>query len=451
MKKLLALLLAMVMLLSLAACGGSEDEDEDDDDKGGKLFQREEDEEETESDDEEEIQSGNEEMTQAPVASMPLEDETAGYTEYESVENTVIIDNEYLTVTLLGFGEEGLDYSVQNKAERAISFSVEDAAFNGWMGDCWTSVDVAPGESAEDVLYLYDDSINEVDPADITRLSMSVTAYDSESYETIVQKLVDVYPEGKDACVFEEPTQEIDTVIFDENDLYAAVTGYGMNEAGYYTVSLVYRNTSSDTIYGEASVCTVNELGWNDGNSTTVLPDTYARGYVWLDKERLELIGIEEVTSMDLYLSAYDTNWDTLAENICTKLYPEGEENAQAYTYTADEDDVLVLEEKDLKLTMAFVEQSDYYTQIYFYLENGTGDILTVSSGEIKINGKVAEGAGLFGYGMTPSNYFCELTLYADTLEELGIEKIETIEMELDIYNDGYDSLVTETVTVTMP
>lgn len=81
------------------------------------------------------------------------EDKAEVFERVSQSSDNVIIDNEYVTVTVIGYEEDSLaGYAVnlflQNKTDTEVMFSVDEASVNGYMADPFWATSVMPGKCA---------------------------------------------------------------------------------------------------------------------------------------------------------------------------------------------------------------------------------------------------------------------------------------------------------------
>ena len=78
--------------------------------------------------------------------------------------DNVIIDNEYVTATVIGYEEDDIwGYTVnlflQNKSEKEVTFGVDEASVNGYMADPFWAASVLPGKCAFSSMSWFDSDL----------------------------------------------------------------------------------------------------------------------------------------------------------------------------------------------------------------------------------------------------------------------------------------------------
>lgn len=448
MKKLLALLLALVMLLSLAACSSADDEDEDEETTEA-TEETKETEETEETGETEETEETEENLTN----NGEVRSDDYGYTVVEGLEDVVLVDDEYMTITLVDMETDSFynapifNLTVTNNTDDNLSLDIAETAINGMMVSAWSYVDVAANEEVAFTLDTYDEI-----SGDVMSLNLRLYAI-NEDYEKVDSALVAVYPEGEDAYDRTAPEYEAAQVLLDQEDIYMGILG--LEEDDYWDtlnlVHYVYNGTSLVLDIG-SEICAINSLGFYSYNSVAVLPGCYSLLETDIDLEEMALYGIEEPTAITLQVDVYDMDiWEQLFSDTFT-YYPQGEDAAEEYVYTSDSDDIVVLDEGGIKMTYAFTVENLYTNTLYFYLENETGTPLYGSLESLLINGETMTYPWMSGWSSLAINSFLTIEVYNSDLEELEIEKIDTVQFEITVYDDNsFDELYTGTVEFSMP
>ena len=429
-KRLLALLLALLMLLSLAACGDEEEEPTTRRNRKNK---------ETES-----TQEVTEPTEPADKNAERMKNYKSPYTEFEEMDDTVIIDDEYVTVTLQKPTAEEwymeFDVEVENKTGRSLAVYADYTAVNGKMSQDGMYVAVEPNQNATERGTIY----NVTDFDDVTRFSMAVQIYDTTEYDLSVMHYIDIYPHGKDAYKPEKAPEELDSLL-EEDGLYAATTDFYIDEMDDYRIAFTVGNYSDQLVRYEHTIAAVNGFGFTTYMYSYVLPGMFAEESDYLDMEYLNAIGIDEITGLELDCFIEDLNYDPFVENTVT-VYPEGKSKYEEFRFAFDDDCAVGVEEDDFSMAMTKVTYDDEYgTKIYFVLKNESGEALSINGTNLVVNGKKLEYNGLYTNCYRALDTYGVITIYET--EELGIDEIESVQMELELHTPDYETVFEETVT----
>lgn len=433
-KRLLAVFLVLVMILSLTACGGEEEE---------QTSKRRRKDKETET-------TG--EVTEVVDNTKPGKEEKpergkgykSPYTEFEEMDDTVIIDDEYVTVTLGKPSVEDwfleFDMEVVNKSDRSLAVYTEYTAVNGKMTQDGAYVAVEPNKAASEKGHIYD--ITDFD--DVTRFSMAVQIYDTFEYDLDKFYYIDIFPHGKDAYEPEKAPKELDSLV-EEDEFYAATTDFYVDDYGDYRTDGVIGNYSDELVRFTHNIVTVNGFGMNSMMYGYVLPGTFAETTNYLDMEYLKALGIKDVTGLEVDCAFEDMDYDTIVENTVT-VYPEGKSKYEEFLFEFDDKCIIAVEEKDFSMALTNITYDEEYgIKIYFVLKNETGKSLSFNGTNLVVNGKKLEYNGMYTSCYRPVDTFGVISIYEP--ETLGIDEIESVQMDLEILDEDYDTVFEETVT----
>lgn len=101
--------------------------------------------------------------------------------------DNVIIDNEYVTVTITGYEHDAIwGYTVNlfliNKSDKEVMFSVNDSSVNGYMADPFYATSVMPKKCAFSSMSWSDSALVENGVSDVEEIEFSLRAYDSNDF-----------------------------------------------------------------------------------------------------------------------------------------------------------------------------------------------------------------------------------------------------------------------------
>lgn len=102
--------------------------------------------------------------------------------------DNVILDNEYVKVTVIGYEEDDIwGYSVnvflENKSDTEVMFSVDEASVNGFMADPFWASSILPGKCAFSSITWYNTTLEENGiTGDIEEIEFVLKAYDYENW-----------------------------------------------------------------------------------------------------------------------------------------------------------------------------------------------------------------------------------------------------------------------------
>lgn len=104
----------------------------------------------------------------------------------QSTDN-VIVDNEYVTATVIGYEKDNRgNYEallfLQNKTDTEVMFSVDEASVNGFMVDPFWATSVLPGKCAFDSISWSHRSLEESGITEIEEIEFLFRAYDNDDW-----------------------------------------------------------------------------------------------------------------------------------------------------------------------------------------------------------------------------------------------------------------------------
>ena len=123
------------------------------------------------------------------------------YTREPQETDLVLFDNENCTMIVTGFDPESVwGYSVnvylRNKTDKALMFSVQDAAVNGFMCDPFWANTVAPGKASNTNITWFPSSLEEAGITEVESLTLPIRVYDANDWmaEDILNETFTVQP-----------------------------------------------------------------------------------------------------------------------------------------------------------------------------------------------------------------------------------------------------------------
>ncbi len=127
-------------------------------------------------------------VANATVHVYPYGEESATTFERTTLDtDTVLVDNEYVTVIVTGYEHDDIwGYTVNlfmvNKTDSNVMFSVDNASVNGFMIDPFYAKSVAAGKCAFSSMSWYDDDLEENGITEVEEIEFELTAYDYDDW-----------------------------------------------------------------------------------------------------------------------------------------------------------------------------------------------------------------------------------------------------------------------------
>ncbi len=302
MKRIMGMILALALLLTLAACGttpaptGTTAPAENGD--------------------------SNETMATTSATTLPAE------TKAEEIvfEEVIAVDNEQCTIKITGINEDAiLGYTLkaylENKStDKTYMFSVTSASINGVMADPLFAAEVAAGKKANESISFSDSAID-ADIGDYTDIELNFRVYDSNDFmaDPVAEQSVHIYPYGEDkATTFVRTPADTDTVLLDNENVTAIVTGYEEDNIWGYTANIFLVNKTDKTIMFSVDDVSVNGFMADPFFADEVDAGKCAFSSISWSDTTLAENGITEIETIEFTIRAYDSN-DWMADDFANE------------------------------------------------------------------------------------------------------------------------------------
>ena len=160
---------------------------------------------------------------------------------------------------------------------------------------------------------------------------------------------------------------------------------------------------------------------------------------MYLSSTELKAAGIDTVGKVEMYFHAFDSNWDSLFQNVYSEI--DTSEIANMDTTPNDEGQELY-NANGVRIVGKTVDENSFWgTAILLYIENTSGQNVGINVDNMSIN----------GYMMTPlfsttvydgKKAIDDITILSSDLEANGITSVDQVEIKFHIYNaESYDTI----------
>ena len=285
MKKAIAILLAVCMLFAFAACGDKE---------------------------------------KATPADAQVSDNQAGDTtspdtteaeknEPEKMEPVVLLDNEYLTLTINEtYIDEDDCYTLkatfENNGEKNYTYYIETSSINGISVMNYCYADVNAGKKAIEEINFEDSLLRNNGVGDYTDIEMTIQigSEDELFEEPVAEYTVHYYPLGEDkATKYERQPAATDKLLLDNEYVTVTAIGFTHDEDWETTdLNLFIVNKTEDNIALGADACVVNDIMIETYYAEEIPAGKVAFSCLSFDDEELKDKYIEEIESVEIELAA---------------------------------------------------------------------------------------------------------------------------------------------------
>ena len=244
------------------------------------------------------------------------EDKAQKYSRKNKVTDIVVLDNDEIEMTVIGWGEDDyndyeLKFYLENKSEDVTyMYSVESCAVNGVEIAAINAYIVSPGKVAFGEFGVYDETLEDNLITEFTDIKLTLRVFDSDDWtaDDVAFETVNIYPQGKEKAVkFERPAKDTDKIIVD-ND-YATVIVTGVDDSDEYFTSLEFfyiNKTDKDLVFS------IEDASINDNMIDPFYADSVGPGNCkfstadW-DKDEIAEAEITEIESFQFSIRAYDS------------------------------------------------------------------------------------------------------------------------------------------------
>ena len=250
----------------------------------------------------------------------------------------------------------------------------------------------------------------------------------------------------------EASAADFSQTIVDKDGVKFEITG--VEEDGFwgYTWNVYIENNTDQSLMYSLDDVSVNGVMVDPFWATEVEAGKKSNNDISWSGSALEEVGIDEVTVVDFQLRISDSEdifADPLVEENFT-VYPLGEAAASTMERTSSESDIVLFDNDACTMIVTGYNPDGMFGfELNAYLENKTDKTLMFSIDNASVNGFMAD--PFWASSVAPGKKSSEdITWMSSTLEENGIEKVESIEMTINVYNedDWEDRIIEDVFTV---
>lgn len=274
-------------------------------------------------------------------------DKVSGFDTSYNVEETVLVDENDVKITVTGLTYRDYDVVVnlimENNSDKNLSFgsgmgSKSSSTANGYMFGGYLNTEVAPGQKVEDVLYY---GYDELQLCGITKIAdlqigFSIRDDEEEGFDTGLRQVktkaadsydysISTFAEGiKDGSIESTLGYEVECfaedTIYEQNDVKLLSKALLINKNGEKEAFLEVVNDSEKTVFVHGFDISVNELivGGRIGFNEMVYPGMRKVVPIYINElinaEYLELLGISEIGAVDMKLEITAEDDSIIAE-----------------------------------------------------------------------------------------------------------------------------------------
>lgn len=279
MKKIICIILAIVMACGLIGCGGNNDE----------------------------IASAPN-ATSAPT---PLTTET-------SIQETVIVDNDILTITAKSFSADASIFGpsikllIENHSDKTIVVQTLNASVNGFMIDTTFSSTIGPGKKSYDNLTFNSTDLKDANITTLNDIEFVIYAFDNDTWDSVFTSDI-INIQTSSINEIESNYNSDGDEIFNNDSV--KIIYQGMRDDPYWGIEFVFyiENNSDKNIIVQVNTISINGFMVDSIMSPTICANKkIVEGLTALQTD-LENNEITELENMEISFKIIDENtWDIL-------------------------------------------------------------------------------------------------------------------------------------------
>lgn len=254
------------------------------------------------------------EPTEAPISGQPTEAPVAA-----SVENSVLVDQDGVKVTVTGMTMDGwygpsFQLTLENNTEQNLTFAARNSSVNGYMMDVMMSQTVAAGMKANYDLTISSSDLEAAGIKTIADIELSFNIYNSDSWLDYLNTDM-IRIETSAAKEYPYPFDDSGEVLYNEKGIKMVYKG--TTENWLYGTSLIiyYENNSDVSVNLSLKNAAVNGYMVDTYSSQTVLPNK--RAIVTVGFNDLEKNGITKIETVQFTLQVTNSKtWDSFESGV---------------------------------------------------------------------------------------------------------------------------------------
>lgn len=203
---------------------------------------------------------------------------------------------------------------VENKSDRAASYTAEDGIINGYCTDVFFMTMLPAGKKTNAEIRFHGLASAGVSDEDITKVEFDIHVFDADSMYYLmadpIEKHYVLYPSGEEAAaVTERESLETDKVLIETEDFTVTLLDCRNDPFWGYVADLYINNRTDHDIYVDSDMVSINDY-MMDSHWTQKVP-AQARKYTFLywDAGQLAKNDIESVDNIEMTMTVYKESY----------------------------------------------------------------------------------------------------------------------------------------------
>lgn len=234
--------------------------------------------------------------------------------------------------------------------------------------------------------------------------------------------------EGSNKVTIEEQ------VLLDQDSIKITAKEYVDDSIWGEGIKVLIENSGEKNVTVSCNALIVNNYMIYDFFVAEVAAGKKANETIYLSSNQLEAAGIDCIGQVEIYFHVYDDEtYDTIFDSDVVTI----QTSAFADMDITPADTGFELYNQDgVRIVGKFVDENSFWgTAVLLYLENNSGQNISVSCDNMSINGFMVTplfSSTIYDGKMAVS----EITIFESDLTDNGIEAVEEVELSFQIYND---------------
>lgn len=310
MKRFLAIVLVLTIVLSLAACGTD-----------SRVKEPASVSSENSQNAEKETPADNGSHAEAEEKPDPTEEEPTATTNLEAtVEETVILDESNVKVTVKGLSMDGwsgpsLKLLIENNSDKALTFQTRNSSVNGYMVETIMSENVAAGKKSNTDLTFSSSELELAGITEIADMEFSLHVFDSDSWDDYLDS-AQISVKTSLADSFDYQFDDSGEVVYNANGIKLVVKGLLEGDSYLGPEIVMYIENNSDQNF----TVQVRDVSINGFMMTAVFSSDVMVGKRCIDgitflSSDMEDNGVTKIDSAELSFHIFNMDsWDDIAD-----------------------------------------------------------------------------------------------------------------------------------------
>lgn len=233
-----------------------------------------------------------------------------------------------------------------------------------------------------------------------------------------------------------EEVEVEEQVLFDQDDIKITLKSLKDDSIFGPSLQVLVENNSEQSIIVQTRDSSVNDLMVETMFSANVAAGKKANDSITFMSSELEQAGISTIQNIEFKF--YIFNADTWSEVLESEVITIETSADKSFVQDNDDEGVLVLDEKGIKMVIKKLNSSDSFwgADVYVYIENNSDQDITIQTRDVSINGFMVN--PIFSSDIVAGKKtFDTITFFDNDLVENEITSIDNMEVSFHIFESG--------------